>query len=134
MGHGLPDYFTASLPGKSIYGTGQSQWFEYGESVIAAGNNAALIDYTVPEDTLLVIVTGFVSCSFPCRVRARINIVAVTQNDFYFSEFQNLPFSDMGLYELTEGQQIIMTLFNYTDRAGQLYTANLIGYEITETQ
>lgn len=134
MAHGLPDYFTASLPGKSIYGTGQSQWFEYGESPIPAGENAALIDYTVPDNTLLVIATGFVSCSFPCRVRAKIDIIAVTQNDFYFSEFQSLPFSDMGIYELTEGQQIIMTLFNYSDEVGHLYTANLIGYEITETQ
>ncbi len=134
MPHGLPDYFNASLPGKSIYGTGQTQWGEYGSAVIDEEGSSDLIDYTVPENTLLIITTGFLSCSFPTRVRVQIIVDAAEVHNLYFSEYAILPFSEQGIYELTEGQNVVVRVYNYADREGQLYTINLLGYEITETQ
>jgi hypothetical protein len=134
MSRGAPDYWSTSYLSKIAFAAGQTQWREYGEAFTSSDGNSTLISYTVPADTILVVITGFASCSFPSKNRLRLRIDTVDFMDIYFDTYAVLPVSDAGILQLNETQLFEAIAYNQTDRVGQKYATAFFGYEETQTQ
>jgi len=133
MTRGAPDYWSTSYLSKITFASGQTQWYEFGEEDCAFGILVDLIDYTVPENTILNIATGYVTSQEPMLNRCEITIDDVDIQKFYFSMYYNFPYADSGIYRLTEGQTIKLSVVNFDDTI-LIHTGLLIGYEEVVTQ
>lgn len=133
MARGAPDYWSTSYLSKVTFAEGQTQWYEYAEDDCAWNTIVDLIDYTVPADTILVVNTGYVMSEQPMASRCIITLEAVDVQHFYFSINYNFPYSDSGIYRLTEGESIKLSVVNHDDET-LIFTGALVGYEEIITQ
>jgi len=131
---GRPDYWYGMIGGRSTFAPGQSQFDALGEVAINSFSTDTLIDYTVPVDTILVITTGFISSEKAGRTRCKILIDSVPVTDISFDLYAVLPMNAQGLFELTEGEQIEVDMYNYHHAVSQYFWAGLFGYEEIKTQ
>ena len=133
MVRGAPDYWRTSYLSKVTFAEGQTQWYEYAEDDCAWDDQVVLIDYTVPENRILVINTGYVMSERPMISRCGVIINVTAIQTFYFSINYNFPYSDSGIYRLNEGDRIRLWVINHDDET-IIFSASLIGYEEIITQ
>lgn len=128
MAHGRPDYWKGILPGQNIWAAGQSSWYAAESGDIGFGANADLIDYPVPADTILHITAVFVGCNFPGIQKYAINFPPVPLSEIYYDSQGVLPMNPLGTFEVTEGNSVVVTVYNIAD---MLHTFNvlLLGFE-----
>lgn len=126
--HGRPDWWRGVIPGKDVFGVGQSSWYEVQEVDLAGGATSDLINYLVASDTILHLTAGLICCNAPGIQRCAMNFSPALLGNIYYDSLLVLPLNPVGTYEITEGNTIYVQVENLDDIEHH-FTVSLLGFE-----
>lgn len=128
MSSGRSDYWYAVLPGMLRVGVNQSDWFASEVVLLGSGEDAFMIDYTVPDNYKLSITNGIITCSHPGIQVVVLYMGATDIGRITIDQLCHLPMGVSGNYILEAGEKIRIYVRNLDSVAVNYYVI-LFGFE-----
>jgi len=127
MASGRPDYWYGMLPGQSSMGINQSAWLKEEEKLVDTDDTANLVEYTVPDNYILNVSGGIISCFAPGLQMAYVHYGGLDMGLIVYDTNIVLPLSPSGTYIVNAGETIWVQIYN-RDSVKCLFSVVLIGF------